>query len=37
MDAETWMNANKAVELGFADGILQRKTEDEDWKNRKYL
>ncbi len=24
MDAETWMNANMAVELGFADGILQR-------------
>ena len=22
MDAETWMNANKAVELGFADGVL---------------
>ena len=22
MDAETWMNAKKAVELGFADGIL---------------
>ena len=22
MDAETWMNANKAVELGFADEIL---------------
>lgn len=22
MDGETWMNANKAVELGFADGIL---------------
>lgn len=22
MDAETWMNANKAVELGFADGLL---------------
>lgn len=22
MDAETWMNANKAMELGFADGIL---------------
>ena len=22
MDAETWMNANKAVELGFADDIL---------------
>ena len=26
MDAETWMNANKAVELGFADEILQRET-----------
>lgn len=24
MDAETWMDANKAVELGFADGILHR-------------
>ena len=24
MDAETWMNANKAVELGFADDILTR-------------
>ena len=24
MDAETWMNANEAVELGFADEILQR-------------
>ena len=23
MDAETWMNANKAVEYGFADGILE--------------
>ena len=22
MDAETWMNANKAIELGFADDIL---------------
>lgn len=22
MDAETWMNANKAIEFGFADGIL---------------
>ena len=22
MDAETWMNANKAVEMGFADGVL---------------
>ena len=24
MDTETWMDANKAVELGFADGILSR-------------
>lgn len=23
MDAETWMNANKAIELGFADGLLE--------------
>ncbi len=23
MDAETWLSANKAVELGFADGILE--------------
>ena len=29
MDAETWMNANKAVELGFADGILERETSGE--------
>ena len=27
MDAETWMNANKALELGFVDGIIG-KTED---------
>ena len=25
MDAETWMNANKAIELGFADDILEDK------------
>ena len=25
MDAETWMNANKAIELGFADDILTDK------------
>ncbi len=25
MDAETWMDAHKAVEMGFADGILQRR------------
>ena len=29
MDAETWMDANKAVELGFADEIMQRNTETE--------
>ncbi|MFY9192958.1 MAG: head maturation protease, ClpP-related [Saccharofermentanales bacterium] len=23
MDAETWMNANKAIELGLADGVLE--------------
>jgi ATP-dependent Clp protease protease subunit len=23
MDSETWLNANKAIELGFADGILE--------------
>jgi len=23
MDAETWMNANKAIEYGFADGMLE--------------
>ena len=35
MDSETWMNASKAVELGFADGIISRnafpeKEDDED-------
>ena len=29
MDAETWMDANKAVELGFADDVLSRKGADE--------
>ena len=29
MDAETWMDANKAVELGFADEIMKRPTENE--------
>lgn len=23
MDSETWMNANKAIEMGFADGVLR--------------
>ena len=30
MDAETWMDANKAVELGFADDILFQKDEQGD-------
>ena len=30
MDAETWMDANKAVELGFADEIMKRSGEAED-------
>ena len=30
MDAETWMDANKAVELGFADGVLRRDVDTED-------
>ena len=29
MDAETWMDAHKAVELGFADGILSREDASE--------
>ena len=30
MDSETWMDANKAVELGFADGILHGKEDTEE-------
>lgn len=30
MDAETWMNANMAVELGFADEITQRPYDEEE-------
>ena len=30
MEAETWMDATKAVELGFADDILQRTDAEED-------
>ncbi|KRN88727.1 hypothetical protein IV53_GL000695 [Ligilactobacillus ceti DSM 22408] len=26
MNNETWMNANKAIELGFVDGIIDRKS-----------
>lgn len=29
MDAETWMDANSAVEMGFADEVLQRCVTDE--------
>lgn len=29
MDAETWMDANSAMEMGFADEILQRSVTDE--------
>ena len=29
MDAETWMDANSAIEMGFADEIMQRNTEDD--------
>lgn len=32
MDDETWMNAAKAVELGFADDILYRDSDKEDEK-----
>ena len=28
MDAETWMDANSAVEMGFADEIMQRNVSD---------
>ncbi len=30
MDAETWMNANMAIELGFADEIMTRSTDESD-------
>ena len=30
MDSTTWMDANKAVELGFADGIIKRAGDTED-------
>ena len=30
MDAETWMDANKAVELGFADEVMTRTDQTED-------
>jgi len=30
MDAETWMDANKAVELGFADEVIKRSGDTEE-------
>lgn len=30
MDAETWMDAHKAVELGFADDIIKREPDEDD-------
>lgn len=33
MDAETWMDANKAVELGFSDEIMQRVGSAEDMES----
>lgn len=30
MDAETWMDANSAIEMGFADEIMQRDTPDDE-------
>ena len=29
MDQETWMNANKAIELGLADGLIENKDDKE--------
>ncbi len=30
MDNETWMNANKAIELGFVDGIIEKEDKGKD-------
>lgn len=30
MDSETWMNANKAIELGFADDVISRESGNTD-------
>ena len=29
MDAETWLDAHAAIEMGFADGMMQRNTADD--------
>jgi len=36
MDAETWMDAGKAVELGFADSIIKRNSGVEDMATQQY-
>ncbi|MBF0778716.1 head maturation protease, ClpP-related [Streptococcus cuniculi] len=36
MDSESWFNARKAVELGFADRILFDKEEDQDLETKSY-
>lgn len=36
MDAETWLNANKALELGFADGILKDEKKTQQSENVTY-
>lgn len=33
MDAETWMDANSAVEMGFADGVLERASDTSEQGN----
>ena len=30
MDEETWMNANKALQMGFCDMIMGRRTEEDE-------
>ena len=37
MDAETWMDANKAVDLRFADDILKRDAIQEDMLARPFV
>ena len=34
MDEETWMNASKAIELGFADALLENKKTQTSWSRR---
>lgn len=34
MDAETWMDAGKAIELGFADGVISKKSFEEELEEK---